>query len=146
MNFEQVLWNKVFCRMFDLVVIEVMTPSGHLSNINEIELFLWFAMRIIIFCENVPEPNYVFIKNFPQFYSTYFFFTAICKFGLFSLNQTMHSIEKMSTQKMTCCAKVTMWTQRTNFGGWEQNNQSDLNVKEQANYLAYVFDTWIRQQ
>ena len=36
MNFEQILWNKVFCRMFDLVVIEVMTPSGHLSNINEI--------------------------------------------------------------------------------------------------------------
>ena len=36
MNFEQILWNKVFCKMFGLVVIEVMTPSGHLSNIDEI--------------------------------------------------------------------------------------------------------------
>ena len=36
MNFEQILVNKIFCRMFDLVIIEVMTLSGHLSNINEI--------------------------------------------------------------------------------------------------------------
>ena len=36
MNFEQILLNKVFCRLFGLVVIEGMTPSGHLSNINEI--------------------------------------------------------------------------------------------------------------
>ena len=35
MNFEQILLNKVFCRMFGLVGIEGMTPSGHLSNINE---------------------------------------------------------------------------------------------------------------
>ena len=35
MNFGQILWNKVFCRMFGLVVIEVMTLSGHLSNIDE---------------------------------------------------------------------------------------------------------------
>jgi hypothetical protein len=29
---------KFFCRMFGLVMIEVMTPSGHLSNISEIAL------------------------------------------------------------------------------------------------------------
>ena len=34
MNFE----NKALYRMFGLVVIEVMTPSGHLSNINEMKL------------------------------------------------------------------------------------------------------------
>ena len=35
MNFEQILWNKVFCMMFGLVVMEGMTLSGHLSNIND---------------------------------------------------------------------------------------------------------------
>ena len=36
MNFEQIQSNKVFCRVLGLVVIEVMTLSGHLSNIDEI--------------------------------------------------------------------------------------------------------------
>ena len=45
MNFEQILWNKVFCRMFGLVVIEVMTLSGHLSNINEISTYLCTAVK-----------------------------------------------------------------------------------------------------
>ena len=36
MNFEQIQWNKVFCRIYGLAVIEVMTLSGHLSNIDEI--------------------------------------------------------------------------------------------------------------
>ena len=43
MNFELILSNKVFCRMFGLVVIEVMTPSGHLSNINEMGDFFKFC-------------------------------------------------------------------------------------------------------
>ena len=43
MNFELILSNKVFCRMFGLVVIEVMTPSGHLSNINEMGDFSNFV-------------------------------------------------------------------------------------------------------
>ena len=34
--------NKVFCRMFGLVMIEVMTLSGHLSNNNEINKGLVF--------------------------------------------------------------------------------------------------------
>ena len=46
MNFEQILWNKVFCRMFGLVVMEGMTPSGHLSNINEIENHHFFTASI----------------------------------------------------------------------------------------------------
>ena len=32
--------NNHFCRMFGLVVMEGMTLSGHLSNINEIYIFL----------------------------------------------------------------------------------------------------------
>ena len=36
MNFEQMQWNKVFYRMYVLAVIEVMSLSGHLSNINKI--------------------------------------------------------------------------------------------------------------
>ena len=45
MNFEQILLNKDFCMMFGLVVIEGMTPSKHLSNINEIEdcQILWIT-------------------------------------------------------------------------------------------------------
>ena len=35
MNFEQIQWNKVFCRMCGFAVIEVMTMSRHLSNIDE---------------------------------------------------------------------------------------------------------------
>ena len=35
MNFGQNLSNKVFCRMFGLVVMEGMTLSGHLSNIDD---------------------------------------------------------------------------------------------------------------
>ena len=38
MNFEQIQWNKVFCRMYGLAVIEVMTMSGYLFNIDEM---LW---------------------------------------------------------------------------------------------------------
>ena len=40
MNFEQILWNKVFCRMFGLVVMEGMTLSGHPLIINKIGRFL----------------------------------------------------------------------------------------------------------
>ena len=36
MNFGQNLRNKVFYRMFGSVVMELMTLSGHLSNVNEI--------------------------------------------------------------------------------------------------------------
>ena len=36
MNFEQIQWNKVFCSMYGLAMIEVMTMSGHLSNSDEI--------------------------------------------------------------------------------------------------------------
>ena len=45
MNFETILRNKVFCRMFGLVVIEIMTPSGHLSNINEMIVGLRVKMQ-----------------------------------------------------------------------------------------------------
>ena len=45
MNFELILWNKVFCRMFGLVVIEVMTPSGQLSNINEINEMTYVGLK-----------------------------------------------------------------------------------------------------
>ena len=38
MNFEQMQWNKVFYRMYVMAVIEVMSLSGHLSNIDEIDL------------------------------------------------------------------------------------------------------------
>ena len=38
MSFEQILRNKVFCMMYGLVMIEVMTPSGHSSNMNEMKL------------------------------------------------------------------------------------------------------------
>ena len=45
MNFEQILWNKVFFWMFGLVVIEGLTLSGHLSNINEINTYLCTAVK-----------------------------------------------------------------------------------------------------
>ena len=35
MNFEQIQGNKVFCRMYGLAVIEVISLSGHLSIIDE---------------------------------------------------------------------------------------------------------------
>ena len=34
--FKEIQWNKVFCRMYGLAVIEVMILSGHLTNIDEI--------------------------------------------------------------------------------------------------------------
>ena len=40
MNFEQILLNKVFCRMFGLIVIEGMALSGQPWIINEIVLEL----------------------------------------------------------------------------------------------------------
>ena len=44
MNFEQIQRNKVFCRMCGLAVIEVMSLSGHLSNIDEIITFFnWYG-------------------------------------------------------------------------------------------------------
>ena len=32
-TFEQIQWNKVFCRMYGLSMIEVISPSGQMSNI-----------------------------------------------------------------------------------------------------------------
>ena len=43
-----ILWNKVFCRMFVLVVMEGMTLSGHLLNIDEI---LWWNFSIAVWLE-----------------------------------------------------------------------------------------------
>ena len=34
--FKQIQWNKIFFRMYGFAVIEVMSLSGHLSNIDEI--------------------------------------------------------------------------------------------------------------
>ena len=39
-NFEQIQWNKIFCRMYGLAVIEVMSLSRHLLNIDEMSLYL----------------------------------------------------------------------------------------------------------
>ena len=36
-QFEKIQWNEIFCKMYRLVVIEVMSLSGHLSNIDEIK-------------------------------------------------------------------------------------------------------------
>ena len=43
MNFEQIQWNKVFCRMYGFAMIEVMTLSGHLLNIGEITSLTWIG-------------------------------------------------------------------------------------------------------
>ena len=37
-NFEQIQWNKIFCRIYGLAVIVAMSLSGHLLNIDEIPL------------------------------------------------------------------------------------------------------------
>ena len=37
-TFEQIEGNKIFCMMYGLAVIEVMSLSGHFSNIDEIFL------------------------------------------------------------------------------------------------------------
>ena len=36
-NFDQIQWNEIFCTMYGLAVIEVMSLSGNLSNIDEIK-------------------------------------------------------------------------------------------------------------
>ena len=70
MNFGQNLWNKVFCRMLGLVVIEVMTSSGHLSNINEITisslLIFWFLSTCSWDGSFVPNSS-VLIECFTRF-------------------------------------------------------------------------------
>ena len=44
MNFGLNLWNKAFCRMHGLVVIEGMTLSGHPWIINEIRIqIIWYV-------------------------------------------------------------------------------------------------------
>ena len=62
MNFEKILWNKLFCRMED------MTLSGHLSNINEITVQLKSYHICIIFHDFLSIfPHYKLINFFWQF-------------------------------------------------------------------------------
>ena len=56
---------KVFCRMHGLVVMEGMTLSGYLSNIDEIIVKTWLHLLIFhdclqIVCSNPTEGNIIF--------------------------------------------------------------------------------------
>ena len=65
MNFGLNLWNKVSSRMFGLVVIEGMTPSGHLSNINEKKnVDTYLGMKLII----LNSSKFFFIDWFDSWY------------------------------------------------------------------------------
>ena len=59
---------KVFCSMFGLVMTDVMTLSGHLSNINEITVQLKSYHICIIFHDFLSIfPHYKLINFFWQF-------------------------------------------------------------------------------
>jgi hypothetical protein len=63
-NFEQIQWNKVFCRMYGLAVIEVMTMSGHLSNIDEITSLSLHFQRLQDFAKKASNhylPSLIYI-------------------------------------------------------------------------------------
>ena len=64
MNFGLNLWNKVFCRMFGLIVILFMTLSGHPWIINKMKEPKYFSWHIKYLCvivflsiEVIGDPN-----------------------------------------------------------------------------------------
>ena len=44
-DFEQIQLNRLFCRMYGLAVIEVISLSGHLSNIDEMTKPSWNRVK-----------------------------------------------------------------------------------------------------
>ena len=59
--------------MFDLVVIEVMTPSGHLSNNNEVEIHSK-DVRICKNSDSVTITRAYWAKSYAILSFTYLFF------------------------------------------------------------------------
>ena len=97
MNFEQIQWNKVFCRMYGLAMIEVMTMSGHLSNIDEI----FFSIKYAISKTSVVGKR---LKNkmFVQFIKIIYLFRSSSLSSLFWCCQCICPVARRPWKPQAC--------------------------------------------